>query len=368
MIYLDNASTTRVLDEVVESMLPYLSTYYGNDNSLYYDLALKSKEAVSASRAECSKLIGCISDDIIFTSSSTESNNMIIKGFYFMGVKKGKNKIISTKIEHSSIKETLKFLESLGAKICYVDIDRNGVLNYEQLNEYMDDQTCLVSIMYVNNEMGNIIDIKMIGEMCEKKHIPFHSDFTQAIGKINVDITKIPGLVAVSYSAHKFYGPKGIAVAMIKKDARNEFVPLIHGGEQEFGLRGGTLAVHQIVGMGKAAQICNHNFEQNLNRLMELEKSLTNRLSIVFGDRIRFNNLNMEKVPGVISCRILGINNQVFLKNFSQDLAASSGSACSALSPSYVLKEMGFSEHEISETIRFTLSPYDNYDDFKIIE
>ncbi|MDD3453640.1 MAG: cysteine desulfurase family protein [Bacilli bacterium] len=371
MLYMDNAATTKILPEVYNEMLPYLKEYFGNPNSMYYFQAEKTKEAVAEARNNVAKLFNCLPEEIIFTSGSTESNNMVLKGLIRPLKKKG-NHIIVSSIEHSSIINTVKYLENNeDIEVTYLPVNKEGLIDINDLIESIKSSTILISIMWGNNELGSINDIKKISEIAHENDIYFHTDATQVIGKVNVDLDYNSCIDFLSCSAHKFYGPKGIGILFIRKDINGfypDIIPLLHGGEQEFGLRGGTLPVHQIVGMGKASQIALTDMEKNIKILKDSEKKLVERLKIVFGDKIIFNNLNNYRIPGVISVRFIGFNNQLFLKNASSILSASSGSACSNAKPSYVLKSCGFSDKEIRETIRFSLSAYDDYNDFIEIE
>lgn len=371
MLYMDNAATTKILPEVYKEMLPYLEEYFGNPNSKYYFQAEKAMESVINARNNVSKLIHCSPEEIIFTSGSTESNNMVLKGLIKSLKGKG-NHIIISSIEHSSIINTAKYLEEYeDIEITYLQVNKVGLINIEDLIKSIRPSTILISIMWGNNELGSINDIKKISEIAHDKNIYFHTDATQVIGKININLEDSNCIDFLSCSAHKFYGPKGIGILFLRKDINGFYpplVPLLHGGEQEFGLRGGTLPVHQIVGMGKASEIAVRDLEKNVEVLKVNEKKLIKRLQSVFGEKIVFNNLYKDRIPGVISVRFVGYNNQLFLKNAASIISASSGSACSNAKPSYVLKSCGFSDKEIRETIRFSLSAYDDYNDFNEIE
>ncbi len=370
MLYLDNSATTRVLPEVYDEMCPYISEYYGNPNSKYYEQALKSSDAVEIARNRVASLINCKFDEVIFTSGSTESNNFVLKGYAHANKEKG-NHIIVSSIEHSCIKNTAAFLEENGYEVTYLPVSKDGCVNPDDLESAIKGNTILVSIMWANNELGTINDVKRLSEICHSHGIAFHTDATQFVGKGIINLNELKYIDFLSMSAHKFYGPKGIGMLFIRKDENNfypKITPLIHGGEQEFGLRSGTLAVHQIVGMGKAAEIAQRDLDNNIKLLLKYEKQFKSRMKEVFGDKIVFNNNIKNKIPGLISVRIKGYNNQLFLKNASPLLAASTGSACSNSKPSYVLKACGYTDEEIRETIRFSLSAYGEYNQFKDIE
>lgn len=370
MLYLDNSATTKVLPEVLKEMMPYISEYYGNPNSKYYYQAIKSKDSVEIARQRIADLIKCSKDEVIFTSGSTESNNFILKGYCHANREKG-NHIIVSSIEHASIISTTKFLEENGFDVTYLPVDHNGFVDVEVLKKSICNKTILVSVMWANNELGSINDIYKISKICHEKKVKFHTDATQVVGKMPIDLYNLEFIDFLSLSAHKFYGPKGIGAVFIRKDKNGFFpkiTPLMHGGEQEFDLRGGTLAVHQIIGMGKAAEIANNDMESNIKKLEEYEKQFIDRIVSVFGSKIVINSAFENKIPGLISLRILGYNNQLFLKNAADVIAASTGSACSNAKPSYVLKACGYSDEEIRETIRFSLSAYDDYNNFELIE
>ena len=370
MLYLDNSATTRILPEVYEAMQPYLSNYYGNPNSKYYEQATISKKAVEEARQSVAEFINCNSEEIVFTSGSTESNNFVLKGYCFANREKG-NHIIVRSVEHSCIINTAKFLEKIGYEVTYLPVDKNGIVEPKILEKAIRKDTILVSIMWDNNEIGSIKDIKEISKICHKHNVAFHTDATQVAGKKLIDLAENKDVDFLSLSAHKFYGPKGIGIVFIRKDKNGlypEIEPLLHGGEQEFGFRSGTLAVHQIVGLGVAAQLAKADLDKNIIKLKEEEKKFVARMKEVFGEKIIINNESINKIPGLVSIRIIGYNNQLFLKNASSILSASTGSACSNTKPSYVLKACGYSDEEIRETIRFSLSAYSDYDDFKEIE
>ena len=367
MLYLDNSATTRVLPEVYDEMIPFLSEYYGNPNSKYYDQALKSQDAVKIARSRVAAFINCKDDEVIFTSGATESNNFILKGFTHANREKGKHIIVS-EVEHSCVLNTAKFLEEEGFNVTYIKVNHDGVVDVDELEKSIREDTVLVSIMWANNELGSINNIKELSKTCKRHNVKFHTDATQYAGKGLIDLQEYCNIDFLSMSAHKFYGPKGIGMIFVRKDNLGfypEITPLLHGGEQEFGLRSGTLAVHQIVGMGKAAEIAQNNLEENIEKLKKYEIQFINRMNSVFGERIEINSTYINKIPGLVSIRIKNYNNQLFLKEAASILSASTGSACSNTKPSYVLKACGYTDEEIRETIRFSLSSYGDYNDFK---
>lgn len=360
MIYLDNNATTKVLPEVRDEMIKYLTEEYGNPSSKYYDLALTSSYAIKKARTSVSKLFGCESDEVIFTSGATESNNFIIKGIADVQ-EISKNHIITSKIEHPSVLNTVKYLQTKGFDATFLNVNNYGVVELKDLEESITPQTFLVSIMWVNNELGSINNIKEIAELCKNKNVYLHVDATQAVGK--VDVTLPDGVNFVSFSGHKIYGPKGIGIAIIRKDQDRmpiKITPLLHGGEQENDLRAGTQSVHNIVGLGKACEIVMRDFDKNQRILHDQEEFLINVLKDKLGDQIFFNSCKEHKVKGTINFQIKGVKNVIFLKKIAPYIAASAGSACSITHPSYTLKAIGLTDEEIQQSIRFSLSPYED--------
>jgi cysteine desulfurase len=368
MLYLDNSATTPIHPEVKDAMLPYLLEEFGNPSSKYYSVAENASKAVKEARHSLASLLGCNDSEIIFTSGSTESNNMIIKGVADYYYTKG-NHIITTKVEHPSVLETCKYLEGKGYEISYLDVDQFGRIKPDDLQNEIKENTILVTIMWGNNELGSLNNMDAISEICMKRDVLLHTDATQVLGKVEVNLTNYPGITFLSCSAHKFHGPKGIGAAYIRKDRYDiltKITPLLHGGGQEQGIRSGTLAVHNIVGMGKAAEIANCHLTDNINKLIDLEKYLSNKLLNKFGDQIIFNNDIKEKIPGIVSVQFKGINNELLVKNLAPVIAASTGSACSTSKPSHVLSAIGLSIDQVRSTIRFSMSSFIEKDDLDI--
>lgn len=368
MLYLDNSATTQVYPEVKDAMLPYILDEFGNPSSKYYSLAEYAKKAVKEARSFLASFLGCSSSELIFTSGSTESNNMVIKGVADFYQSKG-NHIITTKVEHPSVLETCRYLETKGYKVTYLDVDSFGRINLKDLRKEITTDTILVSIIWGNNELGSLNDMKSISEVCFENNVFLHSDATQIVGKVYFNLDDYPGLTFMSISAHKFHGPKGIGATFIRKDQYDvltNLTPLLHGGGQENGLRSGTLAVHNIVGMGMAAKLAKKNISNNIKKLEQLEEYLTTILSEKFGSQVLFNNDNCNKVPGIISVQFKGTNNEVLLKSLSPYIAASTGSACSSSKPSHVLEAIGLSIEEMRSTVRFSLSTFVVKDDLII--
>ncbi|PEQ46985.1 cysteine desulfurase DndA [Bacillus cereus] len=359
MLYLDNSATTQLLPEVKEAMLPYLLEEFGNPSSKYYGLAQNAKEAVETARKHIAQLLGCETDEVIFTSGATESNNFILKGITHYHKDKG-NHIITSKVEHPSIIETCKFLEENGYTVTYLDVDQYGRINLEELTKAIQqEKTLLVSIMWGNNELGSLNQINEIAKICKENEVFFHTDATQVVGKIQFSLSDIDGINFLSCSSHKFHGPKGIGVTIIGKDNLGlpiQITPLLHGGGQERDIRSGTLPVHNIVGMGKAAEIAYLNLEQNIYKLEQLENKLADILKTKFQNHIDFNNDIQDKIPGILSVIFKGVNNETLVRTLSPVAAVSTGSACSSSKPSHVLQAIGLSMDDLRSTIRFSLS------------
>jgi len=368
MLYLDNSATTQILPEVRTAMLPYLMEEFGNPSSKYYLAAENAKKAVNEARMSIASLLGCADKEIIFTSGSTESNNMIIKGIADYYSDQG-NHIITTKVEHPSVLETCKFLETKGFDVTYLDVDSFGRIDLKELSASISDSTILVSIIWGNNELGSLNNMKEISDLCLERKIFLHTDATQVISKVAIDLTEFPGINFLSCSAHKFHGPKGIGAAFIRKDRYDilaKITPLMHGGGQEEGYRSGTLAVHNIVGMGKASEISHINLSNNIKKLCVLEEHIATLLNDKFKDMLIFNHDNEHKIPGILSVQFKGINNEILVKKLSPFIAASTGSACSSSKPSHVLDAIGLSIEQVRNTIRFSLSPTIEKEDLNI--
>lgn len=360
MLYLDNSATTAVLPEVKEKMLTYLTEEFGNPSSKYYNLAVHAKEAIEEARKNVALLLNAKENEIFFTSGATESNNMILKGVADYYSTKGKH-IITSKVEHKSVIDVCKFLETKNFEVTYLDVDQYGRINPDELLNTIREDTIIVSIIWGNNELGSLNDIKQISQICYDRQVFFHTDATQVLGKFPIDLQSLKGISFLSCSAHKLHGPKGVGATFIRSDEFGNpipITPLLHGGDQENGIRSGTQAVHNIVGFGEAARIAYENLEKNIHQLQNLEKKLTLLLKQNFGDKIVFNSDDKNKIPGIINVRFVGLNNEILLKTIAPVIAASTGSACSSTSPSHVLKATGLNLDEIRESVRFSLSPY----------
>jgi cysteine desulfurase len=360
MLYLDNSATTQMHPEVRAAMLPYLLEEYGNPSSKYYSLAENAKKAVETARVNVANLLGCNKDEIVFTSGATEGNNMIIKGIAEYYGDENKH-IVTTKVEHPSVLETCRYLETKGFDITYLNVDHFGRINLVEFERIIKEKPpILVSILWGNNELGSLNPIEKIAHLCAEYNIFFHTDATQIVGKLLVNLEDLPGIRFVTCSAHKFHGPKGVGVIVLKKDSlglKTKITPLLHGGGQENGFRSGTLAVHNIVGMGKASELANENLISNIEKLLTLENELISVLKSKFDQNIKFNNDDQNKIPGILSVQFKGINNELLVKQLAPLMAVSTGSACSSSKPSHVLSSTGLPVEKIRNTIRFALSP-----------
>lgn len=370
MLYLDNSATTQIHPTVKEAMLPFLFEEYGNASSKYYDQAVTAKNAVDTARENVAKLLNAKSEEIIFTSGSTESNNMFIKGTAHYYKNKGKH-LITTEVEHPSVLECFDFLKTEGFEITLLKPDIYGRVSAQQLEAAIRPDTILVSIMWGNNELGSLNPIKALSDLCKKNNILFHTDATQVVGKIAIDLEEYTGISFLSCSGHKFHGPKGIGVAYVQSDEYGiltPFTPLLHGGGQEKDIRSGTLALHNIVGIGAASKIAHEEFEENFSRVQKSEAVLVTTLKEKFGNNINFNNDTVNKIPGLVSVQFIGINNEILLKKLAPYIAASTGSACSSSKPSHVLSSIGLSLETIRSTIRFSLSSYTEPQELEIFK
>ena len=380
MIYFDNSATSPVDEEVLDAMLPYLREEYGNPSSKYYCKAVNAHNAVEDARAKVAKLIGANPEEIIFTAGATESTNFVIKGYmdYRRYYGDGKNHIITSVAEHKATLNTCKYLNgdlysnndptvtlfggkktvNRGYEASFVGITETGEILVTTIDEAIKNNTAMVSAIYVNNEVGTISNISEIAKLCAKKGIAIHSDLTQAIGKMAIDVHDL-GIDFASCSAHKIYGPKGVGAAFVKSDAYGipPITAFMHGGEQENGFRAGTLAVHNIVGFGKAAEIAIRDFEANEQRILQLDQVLVSGLSTI--PEIFLTNPSEKRLPGIISVVIdkTEFNNERFIKHISDKFALSTGSACSAGEPSYVITALGL-EEKVSKVLRISLNKY----------
>lgn len=352
MIYLDYNATTPVDSRVLETMLPFLSTSFGNPSSVHA-FGANALRAVDSARERIATKLGADAQEIIFTSGATESVNLAIKGLYeIYGLKK--NHIITVKTEHSAVLNACKYLSTQGAVIEYLDVDNNGLIDIEALKKKITEKTLLIAVMLVNNETGIIQHVEKIGKLAKEKNIFFFCDAAQAVGKINVNV-QILQADLLSFSGHKMYAPKGIGGLYVRrKNPRVHLEAQLHGGGQERGLRSGTLNVPGIIAMAKALELFN---EEENKRIEYLRNELENSLMKIEGiDR----NGGTQRIFNVTNLNFKGISGKSFTAILSKQMAVSSGSACSAKSnePSHVLMAMGLDEETAKNSVRFSLGRF----------
>lgn len=348
--YFDHAATTAVAEEVKDEMLPYFTENYGNASALY-DLGKKSKEAINISRGRVARAINAKPNEIYFTSCGTESDNLILKGIAKAYRNKG-NHIITSKIEHPAILNSCRSLEKEGVRVTYLNVDKNGFVDLRELENAINKDTILISIMMANNEIGTIEPVQEIAEIAHINNVIFHTDAVQAIGNIKIDVKKL-GIDAISMSAHKFYGPKGVGVLYV--DENINFVPIQNGGHQEDDKRAGTENVAGIVGLGKAIEIANQGIEEYNNKLLNLRNYFLERIRVIPYTKI---NGDLDKrLSGNINISFLGVDNRDIMKELNKKgICVSAGSACSSgfIRTSHVLSAIGLSEGIARGTIRIT--------------
>lgn len=357
LYYFDYNATTPIDGEVYKEMIPYLTESYGNPSSSYF-IGRQIKDRIERIRYEISKYFNIKPEGIYFTSSGSEADNMILKGIAIANKDKG-NHIITSKIEHPAILNTCKFLEEQGFDVTYLDVNSDGIVDAEELENVIRNDTILISVMYVNNEIGTIQPIKEIAEIAHKNNIIFHTDAVQAIGEIRIDAEEI-GIDCMSISGHKIYAPKGVGMAYIKPGIK--FEPLIHGGMQEFHSRGGTENVANIVALGKAISILDKELESNNEKLKDLQDYALKRIeSILKEDDYILNGDFENRLPNNISISFKGIDGESLLLALDlEGIYLSSGSACHSDStePSHVLQAIGVPSEYANGTLRISFGKY----------
>lgn len=355
MVYFDNAATTKLDKNVLESMLPYLTDSYGNPSSIY-KLAQENRIAIENARSSIASIFNAKPNEIYFTSGGTESDNWALKCIAQAYQKKGKH-IITSSIEHHAVLHSCKYLETQGFRVTYLPVDKDGLIDLEKLKENICDDTILISIIFANNEIGTIQPIEEIGEIAHEHNIIFHTDAVQAVGSVAIDVEKM-NIDAMSLSAHKFYGPKGIGALYLRKNVK--IIPFMDGGAQEFSKRGGTENVPGIIGMAKALEIAYENLDENNIFLTKLrDKLIEDILENV--PHCRLNGHRYKRLPNNVNISFEFIEGESLLLLLdSKGFFASSGSACTSgsLDPSHVLLAIGL-PHEIAHgSLRITLGKY----------
>jgi len=362
--YFDHAATTKLDEEVFNAMIPFLKENYGNPSSIYR-LGKINKEAIAISRMKIANSINCKPEEIYFTSGGSESDNLCIKGIALANRRKG-NHIITTKIEHPAVLNTCKFLERLGFRVTYLNVDSKGLVDLNQLERAITRNTILISIMFANNEIGTIQKIGEISKIAKKYRVYFHSDCVQAIGNVKVDVTKL-NIDAISVSAHKFYGPKGVGFAYIKSGI--PFIGIIDGGHQEKDKRAGTENVAGIIGVGKAIELSDKNLKANSIKLLNLKNYYLANVAHNISD-IKINGDLESRLPGNMNICFKGVDGSKLLGKLDEiGICASSGSACSAgfLNPSHVLLAIGVNEKLARGSLRITFGKDNEIEDVKFL-
>jgi cysteine desulfurase len=354
-IYLDYAATTPADARVVHAMVPYLYEQFGNPASRSHAYGWAAEEAVEIAREHVAALIGADPREIVWTSGATESNNLAIKGAAQFHAGKGRH-LITVKTEHKAVLDTMRELERSGFKVTYLDVQADGLLDVEALKAAIRPDTLLVSVMYVNNEIGVIQDIPAIGALCRGKGILLHVDAAQASGKVAIDLNTLP-VDLMSLSAHKTYGPKGIGALYVRRKPRVRIEAQIHGGGHERGMRSGTLPTHQIVGMGEAYRLAREFMGAENERIRGLRDRLLTGLQTI--PEVRVNGDLERRVPHNLNISFTFVEGESLLMGM-KGIAVSSGSACTSasLEPSYVLRALGLSDEVAHSSIRFSLGRF----------
>ena len=356
-VYLDYNSTTPVDSRVLEKMLPFFSQNFGNSASRSHLFGWTAQEAVENAREQVANLINAESKEIVFTSGATESNNLAIKGLFEINYPNKKH-IITIQTEHKAVLDVCKHLEKLGAEVTYLQPDSTGLITVQQVEEAIKDETFLISVMYANNEIGTIQPMKNIGELARKYDILFHSDATQAVGKMEIDVQE-DNIDLLSLSGHKLYAPKGIGALFIRKNSRaSRLIAQMDGGKHERGFRSGTLNVTGIVGLGEACELAKKELTIDNQRLTILRNKLESEILQNILD-VKVNGNSTNRLPNLTNISFGKVDGETLLMSF-RDIAVSSGSACTSASvePSYVLKSIGLSDVMAYASIRFSLGKY----------
>lgn len=362
--YFDNAATTKVKKEVMDKMFPYFIESYGNPSSLY-TLGRTAKMGIEEARREVADLINCDKNEIYFTSGGTESDNTALKGIMYLNKNKGKH-VITTKIEHHAILNSCKTLEENGFKVTYLNVDKDGIINLEELVNAITKDTVLISVMFANNEIGSVQPIQKIGEIAKEKGIIFHTDAVQACGNVKIDVKKM-NIDMLSLSGHKIGAPKGIGALYVNKNI--EFKNLIDGGHQERDKRAGTENVPGMIGLGEACKIAKNNMEKHINQLKVLRNIFVSEIQKQVPD-IKINGSMEHRLPGNTNISFKGVNgNALLMKLDEKGICASAGSACSSGSsmPSHVLTAIGLTSEYAEGTLRVTFGDENTKEDVEYL-
>jgi len=359
-IYLDYNATTPIDPRVLEEMMPYLSENYGNPSSIH-SFGRKGKEALDKAREQVSQLISASPKEIVFTSGGSEAANFAIKSTARSLLREKGSHIVTTKVEHECVLESLKFLEKEGFQVTYLGVNSDGLIDLEELKEAITDETILVSCMYANNETGVIFPIDKIAEIVKERGVIFHTDAVQAAGKIDIDLEEIPADL-LSISAHKFYGPKSVGALFIRDSFSQQIslTPLIHGGGQERGKRSGTENIPGIVGLGSASDIASNEMRQDESRIIELRDQLFQSITQDI-EGVKLNGILERQLWNTLNLSIEGVEGESLSMNLDiEGVAVSTGSACSegTVDPSHVLSAMGLSKGEAASSVRISLGRF----------
>ena len=361
-IYLDYASTTPVDPRVASKMMEFLTPEgeFGNPASRSHRFGWKADEAVEEARSHVANLVNCDPREVVWTSGATEADNLAIKGVARFYKSKG-NHIITSKIEHKAVLDPCRQLEREGFEVTYLDPDDKGVISPEAVKAAIKDSTVLVSIMHINNELGTVNDISKIGDVTRDKGIFFHVDAAQSTGKVDIDLEKM-SVDLMSFSAHKTYGPKGVGALYVRRKPRVRLEALIHGGGHERGMRSGTLATHQIVGMGEAFRLANKEMEEDHKKISKYHEKFLDKVKDI--DHVYINGDLNNKVPNILNVSFNFVEGESLIMGL-KDIAVSSGSACTSasLEPSYVLRALGRKDELAHSSIRFSFGRFTSDDD-----
>lgn len=363
-IYADNAATTKMSDVAVKAMLPYLQEIYANASSVHL-LGQRSAAALFSARQQVAQVLNCAPKEVFFTSGGSEADNQALISAAALGKKQGKCHIVSTAMEHHAILHTLEALENQGFTVTLLRPQADGIVTATQVAEAITDTTCLVSVMYANNETGAIQPIREIGALCRKRGVLFHTDAVQAAGHLTIDVQR-DNIDMLSLSAHKFHGPKGIGLLFAKSNI--QLTSLIRGGGQERGKRAGTENLPDIIGLAAALKDAQENMQQNTAYITGLRDALRNGLDKI--DGAGFNGSREHCLPGTVNYSFQGVNGETLLSLLSNEgICCSSGSACSAgsLEPSHVLLALGLSHETAQSALRFSLCEYNTMDEVQTI-
>jgi cysteine desulfurase len=355
-VYLDNHATTPLDPRVLEAMLPFLTSRFGNAASNSHSFGWEAAAAVEKARRQIAASIGALPQEIVFTSGATESDNLALKGVA-EGCRDKGDHIITAVTEHKAVLDSCKHLEKIGCRVTYLHVGSDGLIDLERLKEAFTDRTILVSIMAANNETGVLQPIEEIGRLCRDRGVLFHSDAVQALGKMPLDVNRA-NLDLASLTAHKLYGPKGCGALYVRENAAARLVPLIDGGGHENGLRSGTLNVPGIVGFGKTCEIAQQEMPEESCRMAGLRNRLRDRL-LAGLDQVTINGSMEHRLPGNLNMSFLEVDGETLLTGLN-DVALSSGSACSSgkTHASYVLKALGLSDEAAGSAIRFGIGRF----------